>query len=110
MQVAAGAWSQTQTLVAASNDNNYYPSYAPNGDYVLYDRSANTSDSYDQTDARLWAVSSSGGAAPVQLANASPAPGGDSWPKWSPVPHLYQPGAIYWMTFSSRRVGDGVRA
>lgn len=102
VQVAVGAWGQAQTLVAAANDNNYYPSYAPNGDFVLFDKSANTQDSYDQKDARLWVVSSAGGA-PVQLANASPAPGGDSWPKWSPVPHTYQAGPIYWLTFSSRR-------
>jgi hypothetical protein len=102
VQVTAGAWSQTQTLVAASNDNNYYPSYSPNGDYVLFDKTADTSDSFDKMDARIWVVSSAGGA-PIQLANASPAPGGDSWPKWSPVPHMYAKGPIYWLTFSSRR-------
>jgi hypothetical protein len=102
VQVAPGNWTQTQTLVAAANDNNYYPSYSPNGDFVLFDKSANTQDSYDQKDARLWVVPSAGGA-PVQLANASPAPGGDSWPKWSPLPHTYQAGPIYWLTFSSRR-------
>ncbi len=103
VQVQVGAWSSTQTLVAAANDNNYYPAYSPDGDWVVYDKSANASDSFDQADARLWVVSAAGGAAPVQLANASPAPGGDSWPKWSPVPHTYQAGPIHWLTFSSRR-------
>jgi hypothetical protein len=102
VQVQVGAWNATQTLVAAAGDNNYYPAYSPDGDWVVFDRSANASDSFDQTDARLWVVASAGGA-PVALANASPAPGGDSWPKWSPVPHAYQAGPIHWLTFSSRR-------
>ena len=56
----------------------------------------------------MWVVGAGGGA-PIQLANASPSPGGDSWPKWSPVAHTYQAGPIYWLTFSSRRA-YGLRA
>ncbi len=104
--VATGTWADEATLVASAGENNYYPAYAPDGEWVAFNRSAN-SDSFDQPDARVWVVNAHGGA-PIQLAAASPT-GGDSWPKWSPLPHSYVRGPVYWLTFSSRRA-YGLRA
>jgi len=101
VQVDTTTWQGEQVLVSSAGENNYYPSYSPDGSWVLFDRCAGT-DSYDQMDARLWVVSAQGGD-PIQLATASPAPGGDSWPKWSPVAHSYLGGQVFWLTFSSRR-------
>ncbi len=99
--VDAATWGTQRVLVAGGNaDNNYYPSWSPDGAWIAFNKTAN-SDSYDQPDARVWVVSASGGA-PIQLATASPT-GGDSWPKWSTEPHAYVSGTIFWLTFSSRR-------
>jgi WD40 repeat protein len=92
------AW---QILVQSNGENNYYPSYAPDGNWIVFNRSANAMDSYDQPDARVYLVNANGGI-PIALQNASPS-GGDSWPKWSPQAHSYVGGQIFWLTFSSRR-------
>ncbi len=101
--VDTATWQGIQPLVASTGatDNNYYPAYSPDGSLVVFNKSA-LEDSYDAVDARVWVVPAAGGA-PVQLANASPAPGGDSWPKWAPLVHAYQGGDVLWLTFSSRR-------
>ncbi len=101
--VDTATWQGVQPLVTSTGatDNNYYPAYAPDASLVVFNKSA-LDDSYDALDARVWMVPTAGGA-PVQLANASPAPGGDSWPKWAPLIHAYRDGDLLWLTFSSRR-------
>jgi hypothetical protein len=96
-------WSGEQALVTSTggSDNNYYPAFSPDGSLVVFNKSA-LADSFDATDARVWLVPAAGGT-PVPLGNASPAPGGDSWPKWGPFVHAYQDGEVMWLTFSSRR-------
>jgi hypothetical protein len=108
MTVDTATWQGIQPLVASSGstDNNYYPAYSPDASLVVFNKTA-LEDSYDAPDARVWVVPTGGGA-PVQLANASPAPGGDSWPKWAPLVHAYRDGDVLWLTFSSRR-GYGLR-
>ena len=94
-------FTQTSTLVGAQGDNNYYPSYSPDGSLIVFNKSGNANSSYDQGDAKVYLVPANGGPA-VHQKNASPF-GGDSWPKWSPEPHMYAGGQLMWLTFSSRR-------
>ncbi|MCA9678329.1 MAG: PD40 domain-containing protein [Kofleriaceae bacterium] len=103
LTVDTATWTDQRPLVTSTGttDNNYYPAYSPDGNLVVFNKSA-LDDSYDATDARVWVVNAAGGA-PVALGNASPAPGGDSWPKWAPFVHGYHDGNIMWLTFSSRR-------
>jgi len=107
--VDAATWQDQQPLVTSTGatDNNYYPAYSPDSSLVVFNKSA-LEDSYDAADARVWVVPAAGGT-PVALGNASPAPGGDSWPKWGPFVHQYQDGEVMWLTFSSRRA-YGLRA
>lgn len=99
--VDAGNWGATGTIAPAGGGNNYYPSFSPDGEWIIYNRT-NLGDSYDAADARVWAVHRTGGEL-VALANASPAPGGDSWPKWAPFVDEFRSGSLMWLTFSSRR-------
>ncbi len=102
------SWAATPLVQSTgSTDNNYYPAYSPDGDWVVFNKSA-LDDSYDAMDARVYVVPAGGGA-PIALGNASPAPGGDSWPKWGPFVHDYEAGQVMWLTFSSRRA-YGLRA
>lgn len=99
-------------LVPFNGQNNYYPTYSPDGLFVLFNRSPSNKDSFsnggpDQNDGglpdgELWTVSANGGT-PVRLTNASAPTGAASWPKWAPVRHTYSGGHVMWLTFSSWR-------
>ena len=98
-----------KVLVPSNGKNNYYPSYSPDGEWVLYNHSPSNTDSMTNAspadggypDGELWAVDAQGGT-PVKLAAAS-GPGACSWPKWAPVRHDYAGGQVMWITFSSAR-------
>ncbi|HEY7955175.1 MAG TPA: hypothetical protein VII38_07770, partial [Polyangia bacterium] len=104
-------WDTPSTLVPFSGANNYYPAYAPTGDWVVFNRSPKNADSFanaapDQDagttpDGELWVVAASGGT-PIRLSAANN-PGNCQWPKWAPVVHSYYGGKILWLTFSSDR-------
>lgn len=99
---AGGVWSTTASvLVPFGGQNNYYPTYSPDGAFVLFNRSPSNQNSFDAKDALVWVVDSAGSAAPIQLATSST--GGDSWPKWEPQVQKYKSGSLMWLTFSSRR-------
>ena len=104
-------WSSpSELLPAASGKNRYYPAFAPDSSFLVFDESS--CDSGDQhiscngdTDpsAKIFAMKPTVGSTPVPLSQAN-APGkqdgsnanlSNSFPKWSP--------------FQFRRTGDGTR-
>ena len=99
------------TLVPFAGQNNYYPSFSPTGQWVVFNRSPSNAESFSNAapdpdagtvpDGELWAVAAAGGT-PVRLSAASN-PGACSWPKWAPVLHDYYGGKIMWLTVSSAR-------
>ncbi len=89
----------TQLVSGGASNNNYYPSFSPDGAFVAFNRS--TQNSYDAPDAKVMVVPVSGGA-PVDL-GAVNAQAGNSWPKFAPFVQHYQGKTIFWLTFSSRR-------
>jgi hypothetical protein len=105
------AWDTPTTLVPFAGENNYYPTYAPTGEWVLFNRSPGNHESFSNAkpdpdagivpDGELWVVSAKGGA-PIRLDTATN-PGATSWPKWAPVQNDYYGGKILWVTFSSAR-------
>lgn len=95
----ADSFGMPTVLVAkAAGQNNYYPSFSPDGRFVVFNRSSSTS--YDAADARVMVVPAAGGQ-PIDLGVNAQA--GNSWPKWSPFQHRFQGAPIMWLTFSSRR-------
>jgi hypothetical protein len=115
-----GAWSAPVELVArVSGKNHYYPTFSPDGSFVLYDESTCSSggdecDADTDPTARLYAVTAGAGATPIELTRAN-APGRmdsgttaltSTFPKWSPF--VFQRTAetgsrLEWVTFSSTR-------
>jgi TolB protein len=105
------SWDTPVTLVPFAGQNNYYPAYAPTGQWIVFNRSPSNAESFANAgpdpdagtvpDGELWAVAASGGAA-VRLDKASN-PGACSWPKWAPVLHDYYGGKLMWLTVSSAR-------
>ena len=129
------AYSGSQTfgtispLLKSAGENNYYPSYSPDGLLVVFNRVAlDTSvakvndckatgtppnrlcpnDSFSNPAARIMVMPASGGT-PVDLAaaNGSPlasaVPLSNSWPKWSPFLQNYKGDKLLWLAFSTTR-------
>lgn len=120
--LAGGGWSEPRELIAPADGlNHYYPAYAPDGQFFVYNRSrceggrnyGGECDADADDSAELWAMRTEGGPA-VTLSKAN-APGVtdqgqtelcNSYPKWAPfVDPRYRdrPGRVMWVTFSSRR-------
>jgi hypothetical protein len=104
MQDAGMGFTGQQVLVTGSaTQNNYYPSFSPDGKWILFNRS--TGDSYDDPDAGIYVVSADGKIGPIALAAAN-AMGNltNSWPRWSPFVQPNGPhGNLFYLTFSSKR-------
>jgi hypothetical protein len=101
-------WSMGSTLVERDGDNNFYPTFSPDGEWVLYNRSPSDMTSFPDNsemsapdlDFELWVVPASGGT-PIRLDTADAE--GDSWPKWDPTEYEYDGHPLFWFTFTSRR-------
>ena len=78
-----GSFGAPQTIVQSQGENNYYPSFSPDGKWILFNRGSNSA--YNDATAELWVVASDGSGGPIQLAKAN-AVGNltNSWPRWSP--------------------------
>ncbi len=98
----SGSFGAATTLVQSQGENNYYPTFSPDSQWVLFNRSASNTNSFSNTvDGELWVVSRNGGS-PIRLAAAS-APGWCSWPKWAPGVHTKDSRPVMYFTFSSAR-------
>jgi hypothetical protein len=113
LELEGGSWRRGPMLVARGSGNDFYPTYSPDGRWVLFNRSPTNRLSYDVTeevpvrDHELWVVSASGGE-PIHLAAAETGEG-DAWPKWDPTEYTHRGEPIFWFTFASMR-GAGLRS
>lgn len=106
------SWVPGSVLVVGGG-NNYYPTYAPDGAWVVFNRSPSNSTSFASSgeggaiagDGQLWVVSASGGE-PIRLDHADF--NSDSWPKFDPTTYLDRGRNLYWFAWSSQR-GFGLR-
>ncbi len=104
------AWGIETVLVQSKGENNYYPTFSPDGAWVLFARSQcqpgdppTACDSYDDPSARAMVVPSAGGT-PIDLAAANATGNLDnSWPRWAPFQGSYKAGDVWWFTFSTMR-------
>ncbi len=98
------------TLVAdAPGASNFYPSWSPDGQWVLFTRTVGNS--YSDTSAEVWVVKADGSGPPIRLATADATSGfTNSWARWTPFVQSYGPDhqSLFYITFSSERV-FGVR-
>lgn len=109
MSYSGGAWGPVEILVAAAGgmDNNYFPRYSPDGNWLVYVHA--TGKSKDQPTAELRLIPAAGGT-PRTLTRANQRVGPDdgqvnlanTMPTWAPSTH---PGT-QWLAWSSiRRYG-----
>ena len=99
-----GMFGAPTTIVKSNGENNYYPSFSPDGKWILFNRS-NTSGAYNALDAEAFVVSTDGAIGPIALGNAnSTAPNKtNSWPRWNPFIAHEPTGDLMYFTFSSTR-------
>jgi Tol biopolymer transport system component len=94
-----------ETPLVTTGVNNFYPSWSPDGQWVLFNRS-DSGTAYNNVNASLWVVKSDGSGQPIQLA-AFNAAGGltNSWGRWAPFAQTVGDTAesIFWITVSSQR-------
>jgi hypothetical protein len=102
-----------ETMLVGDANNNYYPSFSPDGQWVLFNRSDDNSGNgaYNDTNAQLWVVKADGTGAPVQLSAADTTVGlFNSWGRWAPFAQTLgaNQDPMFWITVSSQR-NFGVR-
>ena len=92
-----------QLIVDNTSGNNYYPSFSPDGQWIIFNRDAAGGSSYNNHAAEVWVVPAAGGT-PIQLIAADVTTGlTDSWARWAPFQQTVGGEAMYWVTFSSTR-------
>jgi hypothetical protein len=122
------AFGAPAPLLMSAGENNYYPSFSPDGQLVVFDRAASDTtvsgltgckgtapmmvcpnDSFSNPGARVQVMQPTSGSAVIDLeaANgspkAAPVPVSNSWPKWSPFLQSYKSDKLLWIAFSSTR-------
>jgi Tol biopolymer transport system component len=111
----AGGAGGTATPVQGAADpslQEYYPAFSPDDRLLVFNRTANDTNLYDQPATELFVVPASGGT-PVRLgANDAASCSGEaspgltnSWGKWGPTALQANGDTYYWLVFSSKRGG-----
>ncbi|MES1206306.1 MAG: hypothetical protein ABUS79_10255 [Pseudomonadota bacterium] len=91
----------------------YYPAFSPDDAYVAFTRVTGNGTGYNNNQAEVFVVSSTGGRAlrfgandPPACQNGQRSPGvTNDWPKWAPESTSANGKTYYWVTFSSTRSG-----
>ena len=92
-------------LTAAGTTNFYYPSFSPNGSFLVLDE-APKEDAFYNRNARvkLLHFPPAAGSKTIDLPALNVADGlSNSWPRWSPFVQTYKGKKLLWLTFSSNR-------
>jgi hypothetical protein len=128
---AAKMFGMPAPVITSAGENNYYPGISPDGAFLAFNRVAMQpvtnpitgrpdcmgtglqvtcpNDSFSNTKARVWLLSTKAGAMAVDAENlngspaASPVDVSNSWPRWSPFIQAYKGDKLLWITFSSTR-------
>ncbi len=102
MDFTGGAFTNSRTFLAtASGENNYYPAFSPDNNWVIWNRGRMFTAA--ATDAQLWIIPYDRMLPPRQMAAASPMDTASSWPKWAPALTTYGADPVMYFTFSSPR-------
>ncbi len=98
-----------ENLLVADASNNYYPSWSPDGQWIVFNKSSDNSGNgaYNNPSASLWVIAANGQSPAIELAAANSAGANltNSWGRWAPFAQTVGAGSepIYWITTSSKR-------
>jgi hypothetical protein len=91
--------------LVTDGQNNFYPSWSPDGVWILFNKNP-FGNAYDDRDTSAWVVRADGSQPPVELARANQTPGlTNSWVRWAPFAQTLGSTSepMYWITMSSKR-------
>ena len=83
---------------------NFYPAFSPDGQWIVFTRTAAMS--YSDATAQTWVIKADGSMPPIQLASANLGAGlTNSWARWVPFAQTVGPDhqSIFYLSFSSKR-------
>ena len=111
-----GRWGgRSATPVQGASDSSlqeYYPSFSPDDQWLVFNRIPNDDNLYAQPAAEVFVIPASGGTPTRLAANDPPACSGitspgitNSWGKWGPTAYAVNGITYYWLVFSSTRAG-----
>jgi hypothetical protein len=86
--------------------NNFYPSWSPDGNWILFNKDVSGGNTYDDANSSTWVVKADGSRPPVRLASADDSLGlTNSWARWAPFPQTAGPASepMFWITMASKR-------
>jgi hypothetical protein len=88
--------------------NNYYPSWSPDGKWIVFNRSDDTTGNgaYDNPSATVWVVKADASSPPIQLSAANLGLGlTNSWARFAPFEQTSGSNLerMFWVTVSSKR-------
>ena len=95
-----------EVMLVADTNNNYYPSFSPDGQWVLFNKSTNNTGggAYNNGSASVWVIKADGSAPAVELSKLNASINlTNSWARWAPFVQTVGTEAIYWITVSSKR-------
>jgi hypothetical protein len=97
--------SPSEILASTGTENYYYPSFSPDGAWLVLDDAPKEGAFYNRNArVKLMHFPPAAGATPIDLPNLNLGDGlANSWPKWSPFVQTYKGKHILWLTFSSNR-------
>ncbi len=107
---SSGVWTEQPLLARTGTENNFYPAYSPDAQWVVFNRSPSNTNSAGGDpdagiagvpDAEIWIVATNRSGLTMRLAAAGGY--GDTWVKWDPTSYLDQGRTLFWLTWSSRR-------
>jgi hypothetical protein len=95
-----------ERLLIGDGQNNFSPSWSPDGAWIAFNKTAATDTSYDDNLSSTWVVRADGAAPPIALALANQASGlTNSAVRWAPFAQTLgttgEP--MFWLTMSSKR-------
>jgi len=99
-----------QPLITSQGENNYYPAWAPDGQYLLFNRVPGVAgtdlaeDAFSNPKARVVLIKPQSSNQVIDLPKLNGS--GDltnSWPRFAPLVQTYKGRKIAWVTFSSTR-------
>jgi hypothetical protein len=99
------AFGPEQQLLSDGN-NNYYPTFSPDSQWVLFNKAPIGGSAYNNANASLWVVKADNSVPAVQLATSNQAAGlTNSWGRWAPFAQSFgtQNEPMFWVTVSSKR-------
>jgi len=90
----------------SDGQNNFFPSWSPDGNWIAFNKSNATELSYDDNTTSAWVIKADGSQAQIALAQANQGPGlTNSAVRWAPFSQTFGTTnqQMFWLTMSSKR-------